>query len=66
MEMDAPKPTRGRPKIDPERRKRQRSFRMESELWALVDRYGNDWVRELIRHGAPPKDFVPPEPAARN
>lgn len=44
--------------MDPEKRPVQRSIRLAPDLWAKIDLYGLDWLRQLIERGKPPRDHT--------
>jgi hypothetical protein len=41
--------------MDPDKRPVQRSIRLAPALWAKIDLYGLDWLRNLIERGKPPR-----------
>ncbi len=45
---------RGRPPKDPSERLIGRSIRLTAAQWEKVDKYGMDWLRDLIRRARPP------------
>ncbi|SDH08894.1 hypothetical protein SAMN05216466_10758 [Paraburkholderia phenazinium] len=51
-----PKHPGGRPRLPDEQKQVQRSIRLSPELWAKIDAYGLDWLRQLIQRAKPPPD----------
>jgi hypothetical protein len=51
-----PKHPGGRPRLPDEQKQVQRSIRLSPELWAKIDAYGLDWLRQLIQRAKPPSD----------
>ena len=58
MDTNPKRPKMGRPPMDPEKRPVQRSIRLAPDLWAKIDLYGLDWLRQLIERGKPPRDHT--------
>jgi hypothetical protein len=54
--MEPTKKPRGRPPTPPDEKLEQRSIRLNPRHWAMIDRYGVEWLRKLIDKAKVPKD----------
>jgi hypothetical protein len=53
--MEPLKSKGGRPPKPGDQRMVQRSMRMPPDLWAKIDLYGREWLREVVRKAKAPK-----------